>query len=339
MKLTFAIILIGCLHVSAGVHSQSKVTLNMHSADIKKVLTAIEKRPAFVSYDSNLLAEQPKVTISANNEDVLSVVNRLLANTLIAYEVLNNNLVVLKEENSIITQTAVKGRITNAAGEPLAAVSIRVKGSNAGTSTDADGRYSIEVPNDAVLVISSICYLTQEIAVNGRTEINIVLQPNNTQLEQVVVIGYGTAQKRDITGSIAKVSGRKWRTNPILNPLLLTGQVFRGEYHQYWFARTGAGYPHPRNHQPLSNQASLRSGWIVQRQYQFPQPCRYRIHRDPERSFLARHLRCSWRQRCDHRYHQKRKNRATDHRVEEIDIVIERQSIPAYVERGAWFSG
>lgn len=227
MKLTFAIILIGCLHVSAGVHSQSKVSLNMHSADIKKVLTAIEKKTSFrFLYNSNLLAEQPKVTISANNEDVLSVVNRLLANTLIAYEVLNNNLVVLKEENSIITQTAVKGRITNAAGEPLAAVSIRVKGSNAGTSTDADGRYSIEVPNDAVLVISSISYLTQEISVNGRTEINIVLQPNNTQLEQVVVIGYGTAQKRDITGSIAKVSGREVADKPNTNPLSsLQGKV------------------------------------------------------------------------------------------------------------------
>ncbi len=122
---------------------------------------------------------------------------------------LNNNLVVLKEENSIIDQTAVKGRVTNAAGEPLAAVSIRVKGSNAGTSTDAEGRYSIDVPNDAVLVFSSVSYITQEIAVGGKTEINIVLQPNNAQLEQVVVIGYGTAQKRDITGSIAKVAGRE----------------------------------------------------------------------------------------------------------------------------------
>ncbi|MBO9635552.1 MAG: TonB-dependent receptor [Chitinophagaceae bacterium] len=227
MKLTFAIILIGCLHVSAGVHSQSKVSLNMQSADIKKVLTAIEKKTSFrFLYNSNLLSEQPKVSIIANNEDVLSVVNKILANTLLAYEVLNNNLVVLKKENTIIDQTVVKGRITNTAGEPLAAVSIRVKGSNAGTSTDADGRYSIEVPNDAVLVISSISYLTQEVQVNGRTEINIVLQPNNTQLEQVVVIGYGTAQKRDITGTIAKVAGKEVADKPNTNPLSsLQGKV------------------------------------------------------------------------------------------------------------------
>lgn len=227
MKLTFAIILIGCLHVSAGVHSQSKVSLNMQSADIKKVLTAIEKKTSFrFLYNSNLLSEQPKVSIIANNEDVLSVVNRILANTILAYEVLNNNLVVLKKENTIINQTGVKGRITNAAGEPLASVSIRVKGSNAGTSTDADGRYSIEVPNDAVLVISSISYLTQEVPVNGRTEINIVLQPNNTQLEQVVVIGYGTAQKRDITGTIAKVAGKEVADKPNTNPLSsLQGKV------------------------------------------------------------------------------------------------------------------
>lgn len=227
MKLTFAIILIGCLHVSANVHSQLKVTLNMHSTDIRKVLTAIEKKTSFrFLFNSSLLAEQPKVTISANNEDVLSVVNRLLANTFIAYEVLNNNLVVLKKENTIIDQTSVKGRITNAAGEPLAAVSVRVKGSNAGTSTDADGRYSIAVPNDATLVISSISYLTQEIPVNGREEINVVLQTNNAQLEQVVVIGYGTAQKRDLTGSIAKVAGREVADKPNTNPIAsLQGKV------------------------------------------------------------------------------------------------------------------
>lgn len=227
MKLTFAIILIGCLHVSANVHSQSKVTLNIQSSDIKKVLAAIEKKTSFrFLYSSGLLASHPKVTITAKDEDVLSVVNRLLVNTLLSYEVLNNNLVVLKKENTIIQQSTVSGRITNEAGEPLAAVSIRVKGSNAGTSTDAEGRYSITVPDNAVLVISSVSYLTQEVTVNGRTEINIVLRPSNTQLEQVVVIGYGTAQKRDLAGSIAKVSGKEVADKPNTNPIAsLQGKV------------------------------------------------------------------------------------------------------------------
>jgi TonB-linked SusC/RagA family outer membrane protein len=227
MKLTVAILLVSCLHVSAGVYSQSRVTLNMQSADIKKVLSAIEKKTSYrFLYNQSLLPSDQKVTITAVNEEVLSVINRILQNTSLTYEVLNTNLVVLKQMNTVILPAQVTGRVTDSTGTGIAGASVRVKGSNAGTSTDANGAFSITVPDNATLIFSAVGYISREIAVAGQTVINVELQPSNAQLEQVVVIGYGTASKRDLAGSIVKVAGKEVADKPNTNPVAsLQGKV------------------------------------------------------------------------------------------------------------------
>lgn len=220
MNLTVALLLVSCLHVSAGVYSQSRVSLNMQSADIKKVLSAIEKRTSYrFLYNQSLLASDQKVTITAVNEEVLSVVNRVLQNTSLTYEVLNSNLVVLKRMNTIILPAQVTGRVTDSAGAPIEGVTVRIKGSTAGTSTNASGAFSLTVPDSgAVLVFSSVGYETQEVEVNGQTTINITLQASNTQLDQVVVVGYGTQRKRDLTGAVASVKGSDLAKQPVQTP-------------------------------------------------------------------------------------------------------------------------
>lgn len=227
MKLTVAILLVSCLHVSAGVYSQSRVTLNMQSADIKKILAAIEKKTSYrFLYNQNLLAAEQKISIAANNEEVLSVVNRVLLNTSLTYEVLNSNLVVLKQMNTVIQPAQITGKVTDSTGLPIAGVSVRVKGSNAGTSTDANGNFSLTVPDNATLIFSSVGYISQEIPVAGQTVINVTLRSSDSQLEQVVVIGYGTATKRDLAGSIVKVAGKEVADKPNTNPVAsLQGKV------------------------------------------------------------------------------------------------------------------
>jgi TonB-linked SusC/RagA family outer membrane protein len=227
MNLTVAILLACCLQVSAGVYSQSRVTLSMQSADIKKVLSAIEKKTNYrFLYNQNLLATDQKVTINAVNEEALSVVNRILQNTSLTYEVLNSNLVVLKKMNTVLQQAQITGRVTDSAGTPIAGVSVRIKGSNAGTSTDANGAFSINVPDNAVLIFSSVGYATQEVAVAGQTTINVSLQPANTQLDQVIVVGYGTQRKIDVTGSVANIKGEEISKQASVNPIsALQGKV------------------------------------------------------------------------------------------------------------------
>ena len=114
----------------------------------------------------------------------------------------------------------VSGRVTSSTGDPLPGVSVVVKGSKKGTSTDNSGNFSLSgVSPNATLVISSSGYDRQEIAVNGRSNIDVSMVTSTTALEQVVVIGYGTANKRDLTGSIVKVSGKEVADKPNSNRL------------------------------------------------------------------------------------------------------------------------
>lgn len=118
----------------------------------------------------------------------------------------------------VAQQLILKGKVTDESGEALIGVSIKVKGSSLGTVTDIDGNYSLsDVPSDAVLQFSFVGMTMQEIAVNSRTVINIVLKSDAIGLEEVVAIGYGTVKKRDLTGSVASVTGEKLASNPVSN--------------------------------------------------------------------------------------------------------------------------
>ena len=126
-----------------------------------------------------------------------------------------NNLYPSGKNLSYI-DVAVTGRITDESGNPLQGISINVKGSTKGTTTNSNGNYSLTVPDNAVLVISSVGYELIEETVAGRTEINVVLKTQATSIEQVVVVGYGTQRKKDLTGSVASVSGAELAKQPVL---------------------------------------------------------------------------------------------------------------------------
>jgi TonB-linked SusC/RagA family outer membrane protein len=115
-----------------------------------------------------------------------------------------------------LAQTTVTGSVLSDAGSALPNVSVQVKGTTTGTATDSSGNFSIVVPDgNAILVFSSVGYTEKEEAVNGRTELAVVLTTSSQSLEQVVVIGYGTARKRDLTGSVASVKGDELARQPV----------------------------------------------------------------------------------------------------------------------------
>ncbi len=107
----------------------------------------------------------------------------------------------------MVPEIKVSGKVINSNGEPIPGVSIHVKGAATGTSTNSNGEYSVTVPDDAILVFSSIGYESLEMPVNKRTEINITLQNSTKSMDQVVVVGFGTQRKIDVTGSISSVKG------------------------------------------------------------------------------------------------------------------------------------
>jgi TonB-linked SusC/RagA family outer membrane protein len=123
---------------------------------------------------------------------------------------------------------SIKGTVTTETGETLPGVTIAVKGTTIGTTTNESGQYSLSIPDgNATLVFSSVGYEKQEVSIgNGRTTINVVLQADTKALNEVVVVGYGTQQRRDLTGSVGSVKGKELENLPVRGPLeALQGRV------------------------------------------------------------------------------------------------------------------
>ena len=126
----------------------------------------------------------------------------------------------------ILLEQSVTGTITDEAGEPLPGATVQIKGTVNGTVTDLDGKFTLEVGEGAVLQISYVGYVLQEITVNGRTIINVQLQPDATQLDELVVIGYGTQKRSDVTGAVGSVKAEEFNKGVISNPVdLLQGKI------------------------------------------------------------------------------------------------------------------
>ncbi len=129
-------------------------------------------------------------------------------------------------ESSLPPPIEIQGKVVNETGEPLAGVSITVVGTKTGTTTGIDGNYTITAPSDGALVFSFVGYIKQTISINSKTTIDVKLLREVSSLNDVVVIGYGTQKKRDLTGSIAVVDGDVVAKQPSTNPISsLQGRV------------------------------------------------------------------------------------------------------------------
>lgn len=116
-----------------------------------------------------------------------------------------------------IDKIAIKGKVTDASGEPVIGAVVQEKGKNNGTTTDVDGNFAINVSTNAVLQISLIGYVTAEVTVKNSKELSIVLDENTSQLEEVVVVGYGIQRKVNLSGAVDRVNTRDLEARPITN--------------------------------------------------------------------------------------------------------------------------
>lgn len=228
MKLTAFLTLFFTLNVSANGFGQEKISLRVKKTAIEGVLRSIEQQTNYrFLYNNNLEDIREKVSLNVKDADIGDVLALLLEKTRLLYQVMGNNLIVIKEDPNVPIDVVIRGKVTGEGGAPLAGASIQEKGTTTGTSTNNEGNFSLNVSNaNATLVISSVGYEQQEIVLNGRTEINVSLVTSTKVIDQVVVIGYGTASKRDLTGSIVKISGKEVQDKPNTNPVSsLQGKV------------------------------------------------------------------------------------------------------------------
>lgn len=137
----------------------------------------------------------------------------------------NTEKLVANKSNIIFFQQTIAGVVTDETGSPLPGATVLEKGTTNGTTTDFDGNFTINTGEDAILEISYLGYSTQEVAVNGLTSVSVQMSPDATQLEDVVVVGYGTQKKSDVTGSIASVDSENFNKGVVANP----GQLLQGK--------------------------------------------------------------------------------------------------------------
>ncbi|MBV9962282.1 MAG: TonB-dependent receptor [Parafilimonas sp.] len=229
MKLTIILLLFCVFHASADGFGQQTLTLKYDNTGIADVLNSIEKQTNYrFLYNNDLPDIKKKININVQNAELKAVLDKIFNGTMLSYQFMENNLVIIKNVTTSTNdlKAIVTGKVTGENNAPLPGVSVLVKGTAKGTVTGTDGSYSINAATTDVLVFSYVGYTSQEVAVNGRTEINITLVSSNAELAQVVVIGYGTQKKRDLTGSIAVVSGDVVSKMPSTNPVSsLQGKV------------------------------------------------------------------------------------------------------------------
>jgi TonB-dependent starch-binding outer membrane protein SusC len=219
MKFTTALLIFGTLHLNATSYSQSKkFDLSLQSTSVRDVLLEIEKESQFrFFFSDNLNYLQKEIDLNVENSTVEDILNYVLKNSNLEYKVFEDNLIILTPNNTAeIQQQTVSGRITDKGGEPVIGANVMEKGTSNGTITDLNGRYSLRLGTEnPALMISSVGFLSVEIPVEGRNQIDISLEEDIQSLEEVIVVGYGTQKKSDITGAISSVRMEELQKIPV----------------------------------------------------------------------------------------------------------------------------
>ena len=203
----------------------TRMSLEVNSSTVKNVLKMIEEKSEFrFFYNSDLVDLDKVVNESFKNSTIDEILRFVLAETSVGYRVLDNNFVVLSSKE-VLQQITVTGKVTDELGDPLPGVTVSIKGTTQGTATDANGAYSLAVPNaNATLAFSYIGFVTSEFTVGNQRTIDVVLFEDTRKIEEIVVVGYGTQKKVNLTGAVSSVTSEVLENRPIAS----TGQGLQG---------------------------------------------------------------------------------------------------------------
>lgn len=234
MKLTLIALLVFTTGLGASVHSQTmRVHIHARNVPTRTVLDQIEAQTDYLFiYDRDEVDLERKTSVEAENRTVAEVLSEVFAPTSVVYAMEGSNIMLMKKNMSgkqaapQQSSRKIEGIVTDKTGEPIIGANVVVKGTAHGTVTDIDGNYSLDVPENAVIQVSYIGYFTQEIAAAGKARIEVRLTEDTQQLDEVVVVGYGTQKKGELTSSIASVKSENFIQGSVQDAAqLLQGKV------------------------------------------------------------------------------------------------------------------
>lgn len=204
-----------CLNIPAfaGTLMQTRITIQLGETTLKNVFEEIRKqihRP-LVYNDEQILLEE-KVEANFIDEELEEVLEKVLEGKGITYKFLDDYILIVKQELSVESPKSVllQGIVKDKKGEPLPGVSVVVKGTSLGVSTDIDGNFKLNVPEPEkiILVFSMVGMKAREVVVGNRLRFEITLEEESSDLDEVVVIGYGSSKKKDLTGSVERFDSK-----------------------------------------------------------------------------------------------------------------------------------
>jgi TonB-linked SusC/RagA family outer membrane protein len=211
--------------VSAQELLNRKVNLNVENQELRKVLNKIEKQANVkFAYRPSFLPQEHKISLVVSNKTLSEVLQKVIAPLKIKWEIVGQQIILSPDpdKNSFLsrqldTEVAasplpadrnITGKVSDERGEGLPGVSIVVKGTQQGTTTNSDGTFAMSVATgDAVLIFSFVGYASKEVQVGSQTNISVSLEVDNKSLEEFVVVGYGAVKKSDLTGSVGTIKG------------------------------------------------------------------------------------------------------------------------------------
>ena len=204
--------------------AQTKLKLNIKNTTIKNVLNQIENQSEYsFMYDASKINVDRKINLTVENSSVEDILKIIFPNQNVFYRIIDRHIIISKKSDSesgniLFSQQykKISGKVTDSSGASIPGVNVVLKGTKIITITDSEGRYSLaNVFNDATLVFSFVGMKTLEIALDGKTSVNVVMEETTIGIEEVIAIGYGTAKRSDITGSISSIPMELSKNQPV----------------------------------------------------------------------------------------------------------------------------
>jgi TonB-linked SusC/RagA family outer membrane protein len=223
MKLSILILFLTASQVNATKLFSQNITASFEQVELRTILNVIEKKANVrFLYNYDLSSLTRKVDFSVKNAKVSDALSKLLENSGLRYQEMENNLIVISPEKTgeaeHPSRLAITGVVTDNNNQPLPGVSINIKGTSIGTATNADGRYTLNARSaQDTLLFTYIGFAPQERPLAGRTTLNIMMVAVSSNLNDVVVVGYGTQKVQNVTGAIASVPMQQIQDMPVSN--------------------------------------------------------------------------------------------------------------------------
>lgn len=215
MKLTCALLLTASMGVFATGNAQTmRVNIQADNVSTEKILSEIEKQTDYLFvYNKKEVDLKRKTSVNAVNKTTAEVLSTIFNGTDVIYAIEGENIMLMrKEKNMAVVPDAVQqdnkitGTVLDPTGMPVIGANIMIKGTTNGTITDMDGKFSLDVPKGATLVVTYVGYTNQEISVGNQKKLSITLREDSEALDELVVVGYSTQKKVNLTGSVSTVS-------------------------------------------------------------------------------------------------------------------------------------